>query len=243
MTKTPIALALVLASTLTACNKAPAPAPQELTLETNEQRISYGMAYRLGSGIEAEGIPLDLAAFNAGIRDATEGAEARITPEEVETAMRTFQSERAAQASGENSAQGDAFRAENANAEGVETTASGLQYKVLTAGDGPLPGPTDVVNVHYRGTLVDGTEFDSSYSRGEPTSFGLNQVIPGWSEGLQLMPVGSKYQFVIPPELGYGAGGAGGVIGPNATLVFEVELLNIESAAQDAADETAKSES
>jgi FKBP-type peptidyl-prolyl cis-trans isomerase len=109
------------------------------------------------------------------------------------------------------------------------TTASGLQYEVLTAGTGPKPGAEDTVEVHYRGTLVDGTEFDSSYSRGESVTFGVGQVIPGWTEALQLMPKGSKWKLAIPPELAYGAGGAGQVIGPNAALVFEVELIAIPS--------------
>ena len=117
---------------------------------------------------------------------------------------------------------------ENKAKSGVETTDSGLQYQVLEQGDGAKPSATDTVTVHYRGTLIDGTEFDSSYSRNQPTTFALNQVIPGWTEGVQMMPVGSKYRFVIPPELAYGPRGAGNVIGPNATLVFEVELLEIK---------------
>ncbi len=122
-----------------------------------------------------------------------------------------------------------AFLAQNKAKEGVTTTASGLQYEVLTAGTGPKPSAEDTVEVHYRGTLVDGTEFDSSYSRGETVTFGVGQVIPGWTEALQLMPKGSKWKLVIPPELAYGAGGAGQVIGPNAALVFEVELIGIPS--------------
>ena len=125
-----------------------------------------------------------------------------------------------------NKAEADAFLAENAGKEGVVTTASGLQYKVLEAAEGPTPAATDTVTVHYRGTLLDGTEFDGSYSRNEPISFALDRVIPGWSEGVQLMPVGSKYEFYISPELGYGEAG-GGPIPPNSALIFEVELLSI----------------
>jgi FKBP-type peptidyl-prolyl cis-trans isomerase len=124
---------------------------------------------------------------------------------------------------------GASYLAENARKEGVMVTDSGLQYSVMTQGDGAKPLATDQVTVHYRGTLIDGTEFDSSYSRGEPASFGLNQVIPGWTEGVQLMNVGSKYLFVIPSELGYGERGAGGAIGPHETLIFEVELIEIKS--------------
>lgn len=123
---------------------------------------------------------------------------------------------------------GEKFLAENAKKEGVITTASGLQYKVLHQGDGPKPKATDSVNVHYRGTLIDGTEFDSSYKRNAPISFPLNRVIPGWTEGVQLMPVGSKYEFYIPYHLAYGERGAGGAIPPFAALIFEVELLAIE---------------
>jgi FKBP-type peptidyl-prolyl cis-trans isomerase len=122
---------------------------------------------------------------------------------------------------------GEAFLQENAKKEGVKTTASGLQYEVLTEGTGKKPGPTDTVRVHYRGTLLDGTEFDSSYKRGEPISFRLNQVIPGWTEGLQLMSEGSTYRLFIPSNLAYGSRGAGGVIGPDETLIFEVELLAV----------------
>jgi FKBP-type peptidyl-prolyl cis-trans isomerase FkpA len=123
---------------------------------------------------------------------------------------------------------GEAFLRENATKEGITATPSGLQYEVLTPAEGPLPKATDTVRVHYRGTLLNGDEFDSSYKRGEPISFPLNRVIPGWTEGLQLMPVGSKYRLFIPSDLAYGPRGAGGLIGPNETLIFEVELLGIE---------------
>lgn len=123
---------------------------------------------------------------------------------------------------------GEAFLKQNATKEGVKTTASGLQYKVLTEGSGKSPKATDTVTVNYRGTLIDGTEFDSSYKRGEPISFPLNGVIPGWTEGVQLMKEGAKYQFTIPSKLAYGSRGAGGVIGPDETLIFEVELLKVK---------------
>jgi FKBP-type peptidyl-prolyl cis-trans isomerase FkpA len=123
---------------------------------------------------------------------------------------------------------GAQFLAENAKKEGVKVTPSGLQYKVITEGTGKSPAATDTVQVHYRGTLLDGTEFDSSYKRGNPATFGLNQVIPGWTEGVQLMKEGAKYQFVIPSKLAYGAAGAGGRIGPNETLIFEIELLKVQ---------------
>ena len=127
----------------------------------------------------------------------------------------------------ENSVAGDAYLAENGSREGVMTTESGLQYEVLRQGDGPMPGPEDQVQLHYRGTLIDGTEFDSSYERGEPAQFGVGGVIPGFSEALQLMSVGSHFRVVIPSEIGYGPQGTGGPIGPNATLIFEIELLEI----------------
>jgi FKBP-type peptidyl-prolyl cis-trans isomerase len=128
---------------------------------------------------------------------------------------------------GTNAAAGEAFLLENRMKEGVQVTESGLQYEVISAGEGPKPAATDRVRVHYRGTTLNGEEFDSSYSRGEPATFVLNQVIPGWTEGVQLMPVGSKYKFYIPSDLAYGPGGSRG-IEPNSTLIFEVELLGIE---------------
>src|SRR3989338_270904 len=142
--------------------------------------------------------------------------------------MKTKQAEHAKVLGGKNKKEGEAFLAENKKKEGVKTTASGLQYKVIKNGNGKKPKATDTVTVHYKGTLIDGTEFDSSYKRGEPTSFPVNQVIAGWTEALQLMNVGSKWQLFIPANLGYGDRGAGPQIGPNAAFIFEVELISLK---------------
>lgn len=229
-------LALLLAAlVVSACtNKEVEPAASEVALDSMEQRLNYGIAYEFGSRLKEDGFPLDADTFSLGLRHALEGTERLVSQEQVGEDMQAFQdvanakrAEEMVAIAEENAAMGSALLAENATAEGIVVTESGLQYKVLAAGDGPKPGPDDVVEVNYRGTLVDGTEFDSSYARNSPISFGVGQVIAGWTEGLQLMPVGSKYQFVIPPELAYGSEGAGPVIGPNSTLIFEVELLSI----------------
>ena len=234
-------LALVAVLGITACTQeqgsAPGSAetsPAEVSLETREQRLSYGIAYGLGQRLAMDGVPVDADAFNAGIKHALEGTDPLLTQEEIGAEMQAYQQEQQAAREAEmnasaevNAQQGAAFLAENANKEGVTVLESGLQYSVITMGDGPKPGPSDTVEVHYRGTLIDGTEFDSSYSRNSTVSFGVTQVIPGWTEALQLMPVGSKWNLYIPSELAYGPGGAGGAIGPNATLIFEVELISI----------------
>lgn len=214
-------------------------------LETSQQRLSYGIAFGLGQRMQADSVPMDVEAFTLGLRDALEGKEPRLTQEEIAAEMQAYQDKAQAEqmaaqaAAGEiNVAAAEVFLAENATQDGVVVTESGLQYTVVQAGEGALPGPDDTVEVHYRGTLIDGTEFDSSYSRGETVSFGVGQVIPGWTEGLQLMPVGSKYKLVIPSELAYGAGGAGAMIGPNAALVFDIELISI--AGQDAGQPAAE---
>lgn len=242
MKKYALPLALVSVVALQACNQksaapeAAAPAAQTagVSLETSEQRLSYGIAFSLGQRMLADGVPLDSAAFSAGLVDALESKEPRLSQEEIAAEMQAYQEKAMAEQQAAAAALGEAnlaasatFLEENAAREGVVVTESGLQYEILEAGDGATPGAGDTVEVHYRGTLVDGTEFDSSYSRGEPVSFGVGQVIPGWTEALQLMPVGSKWKLAIPADLAYGAGGAGQVIGPNSALVFEVELLSI----------------
>lgn len=207
---------------------------EAVSLDTTEKRLSYGIAYGLGQRLKQDGVPLDVAAFGAGIEDAFNGSEPLLTQEEIGAEMQAYQENQAkeqevqmGQAAEKNAGEGAAFLAANAEAEGVVVLESGLQYKVITAGEGPKPTAADTVEVHYRGTLIDGTEFDSSYARGSTVSFGVTQVIPGWTEALQLMPSGSKWQLFIPSDLAYGAGGAGGVIGPNATLIFDVELIQI----------------
>lgn len=208
----------------------------ELQLETPNQRLSYGVALGLGRNMANDGMSVDVDAFAAGLRDAMSGDPQRLTDEEIQQEMMAFQQRITEEREGMTQALAEAnalaattFLAENGSREGVMTTDSGLQYEVLTEGDGATPGPDDSVEVHYRGTLIDGTEFDSSYARGEPVTFGVGQVISGWTEALQLMQVGDKYKLFIPSELAYGAGGAGDRIGPNAALVFEVELLSIPS--------------
>ncbi|MAT91005.1 MAG: hypothetical protein CME59_00225 [Halioglobus sp.] len=258
MKKFALPLALVGAVVLQACNQQgtgggeaaqQTQAPSAPALDTPEQRLSYGIAYSLGQRMAAEGLPLDSDAFQLGVTDALAGAEARLTAEEMQAEMQAYQQqamakqqEAQAALAEANAAAAAAFLEQNAAREGVVTTESGLQYEVLEAGDGPMPGPEDTVEVHYRGTLVDGTEFDSSYNRGQPVTFGVGQVIPGWTEALQLMPVGSKWKLAIPSDLAYGSGGAGQVIGPDAALVFEVELLSIPSQAGTDAEEEAAAE-
>jgi FKBP-type peptidyl-prolyl cis-trans isomerase len=203
-------------------------------LETDAQKLGYIIGMDIGGSLKQQGAEIDLDSLFEAIRDTYNGDPLAMTPEEAATVRETFIAKRRAAAEAErdqlaaqNAAEGDKFLLDNRNKEGVQITDSGLQYKVIEMGDGARPAATDKVTVHYRGTLLNGEEFDSSYSRGEPVSFALNQVIPGWTEGVQLMPVGSKFMFFIPSDLAYGPSG-GGPIGPNATLIFEVELLGIE---------------
>ena len=203
-------------------------------LETEAQKLGYIIGMDIGASLKQQGTNLDLDSLYDAIKATYNDEPLAMTPEEAATIRESFIAERRAEAEAErneqvasNAVEGDKFLLENRTKEGVILTDSGLQYKVLEMGDGPRPTATDSVKVHYRGTLLNGEEFDSSYERGEPISFVLNKVIAGWTEGVQLMPVGSKFMFYIPPDLAYGPAG-GGPIGPNATLIFQVELLDIE---------------
>ena len=203
-------------------------------LETEAQKLGYIIGMDIGASLKQQGTDLDLDALIEAIRATYNDETLAMTPEEAASVRETFIAARRAEAEQQrdsmasiNATEGDKFLLENGVKEGVQVTDSGLQYKAVVIGDGAKPAASDKVTVHYRGTLLNGEEFDSSYSRNQPTSFQLDQVIPGWTEGMQLMPVGSKFMFYIPPNLAYGANG-GGPIGPNATLIFEVELLSID---------------
>lgn len=205
-------------------------------LTTNKQKASYAIGMNWGTGLHRQGIDVDSAALIQGMKDALAGGKTLLTEDEARTALMQLQKEMQekqqakAAAEGEaNKKEGDAFLAANKTKEGVVTLPSGLQYKILKEGNGPKPTASDSVVCNYKGTLINGTEFDSSYKRGEPATFPVTGVIKGWTEALQLMPVGSKWQLFIPPDLAYGPRGTpGGPIGPNATLIFEVELISIK---------------
>src|SRR2546421_7573339 len=217
--------ALALATSIVAQEK-------KTPLKDQKDKSSYAIGLNIGMNFNKQKIAINPDVFVAGVKDGLAGkpqmteAEVRETMTNLEKDMESKQKE----ASQKNASDGEKFLAENKKKEGVKTTASGLQYKVIKEGTGPQPKGTDTVTVNYRGTLIDGTEFDSSYKRGQPATFPLNAVIKGWTEGLQLMKVGSKYQIFIPASLGYGERGAGADIGPNSTLIFEVELMDTKAA-------------
>ncbi|MDX1497217.1 MAG: FKBP-type peptidyl-prolyl cis-trans isomerase, partial [Salinisphaeraceae bacterium] len=203
--------------------------------ESFEQKYSYALGKDIGGSLGQLPKDIDQQYLFQGVKDGLADEAGLMDDEEklavlneFRTQMQQAQMEKQQAAAGENQAKGEEFRKANAEKEGVKTTESGLQIEVLEEGKGESPNAEDTVTVHYTGTLIDGTEFDSSHKRGQPATFPLNGVIKGWTEGLQLMDVGGKYRLVIPPELAYGPSGAGGQIGPNATLVFEIDLLGIE---------------
>lgn len=226
----PTLLALSVAVAMTVAGAASAQNP----LQSDKQKLSYVVGTQIGGSLQQIKDEIELDLVIEALRESLDGKEPRLSQEQAMEVQRTFaermqakQAARMQELATSNKAEGEAFLAKNKSASGVKTTASGLQYQVITEGSGPKPAATDTVKVHYVGTLLDGTEFDSSVARGQPAQFALNAVIPGWTEALQLMPVGSKYVLWIPSELGYGDRGTPGPIGPNATLKFEVELLEI----------------
>lgn len=227
-------LCAAVATALVGCQ--PKVEKKELKLETDEQKVSYGIGLMEGKRFKQD-FNVDIEAFTAGLTSSVKDEKPLMTEEEVKTQIQEFGQKLMAKreadqkaAADKNKTASDTFLAENGKKDGVKTTASGLQYKVITEGKGAKPKADETVEVNYKGTLIDGTEFDSSYKRNQSVTFPVGGVIPGWTEALQLMPVGSKFELYIPSDLAYGPGGTGGVIGPNQALVFEVELLDIKKA-------------
>lgn len=248
-------LTAVMASVLalTACNSDGSASKAKAISEasTDVEKVGYSLGYLTGKSSKDEIPDLDIKAFEQGLKDGRatdEKAKPALTEEQMQKVLTDYQKKREEDMVKEieakaktNKEAGEKFLAENANKEGVVKTASGLQYKVITEGSGPKPKATDVVTVHYEGKLIDGKVFDSSYERGEPVQFPLNQVIKGWTEGVQLMSPGSKYEFFIPSDLAYGEAG-NPAIEPNSVLIFTVELLGEEAAKKASADAKAKTE-
>lgn len=203
-------------------------------LKTQSDSVSYSIGMNIGKSIARDSIKVDPEILAAGIQDAIAGKDMLLTEEQMGKVMMAFQQEMMAKQSARSAKQGESnktagekFLAENKTKPGVVTLPSGLQYQVIKEGTGPTPKATDNVTTNYRGTLIDGTEFDASEKHGGPAKFAVNQVIPGWTEALQLMKVGSKWRLFVPSNLAYGEQGAGGQIGPNATLIFDIELVSI----------------
>lgn len=219
---------------------APVTVMAETQLKTEEERLSYSLGLIMGQRLKQDVENLNVDIMAQAIKDLYAGSELKMSEAEVGQTMQAFQQKKVqeqqeaqAKRAADNLKKGEDFLTENGKKSEVKTTGSGLQYQVLTAGKGDKPQATDQVKVHYEGKLLSGQVFDSSYKRGEPVTFTLNQVIPGWQEGLQLMSKGSKWKLFIPAGLAYGPGGAGGAIGPNETLIFEVELLEINPKAEE----------
>ena len=229
---------LVLAVCIVLCSTGMVIAGETISLKEQKEKVSYSIGVSIGKSIKRDSIDVNPDLVAQGIKDVLAGGKTLLTDEEMVAAFTALQQDLAVKQAGarkalaeKNLKEGDQFLAENARKEGVVTQPSGLQYKVITEGTGKKAKPTDTVTVHYRGTMLDGTEFDSSYKRNEPATLPLQNVMPGWTEGVSLMKVGSKWQLFIPSKLAYGEEGAGEVIGPNAALIFEVELLDTKNVA------------
>jgi len=224
-----------LAALLSACNQQATANDETIKLDTQTNKASYSIGIQMGSQMAPIKDLLNQDAIMMGFKDIMSGTEPKLTLEEMQTVMQEFQKTIAEKQqakktamSASNDAEGEKFLSENKTKEGVITTESGLQYKVITAGTGATPKATDTVVTHYSGTLINGKVFDSSYKRNSPATFPVNGVIKGWTEALQLMKVGAKWQLFIPANLAYGERGAGANIGPNEALIFEIELLEIK---------------
>jgi FKBP-type peptidyl-prolyl cis-trans isomerase FklB len=215
------------------------PPAAPLALTTDKDKLSYALGMNVGRGLaqkmKSDSLDISNPIFLRAMKDALAGVKPLLTEDEekaqlekLDADLRSKQEAKMAMAGDVNKAKGDAFLAANKTKDGVITLPSGLQYKIISPGTGPKPSASDTVSANYRGTLIDGTEFDASAKHGGPQSFPVNQVIPGWTEALQLMPVGSKWQLYIPSDLAYGSRGAGGAIGPNSTLIFDIELVSIQ---------------
>ena len=213
-----------------------------MTLDTNQQQVSYIIGRDLARNFAQQGLELDIDTLAAALKEGLAGQPSRLSQEQMQAAMQQLQEQlgggeaedddddtQDSTTMNNNKAEGEAFLAENANKPGVTTLPSGLQYEVLTEGNGPKASPRSSVTTHYHGTLINGNVFDSSYQRGQPATFGVNQVIAGWTEALQLMPEGSKWRLYIPSDLAYGKRGAGRDIGPDSALIFDVELLKVNN--------------
>lgn len=231
--------AILFAAIVAAASVSVQSSAQDVELDTPEKRLSYTIGMDIGRSLAGQQMEMDIDVVIAALRASYAGEETLMTDEEVAAERQRFIEQRQQQMESQrteeasmNLEEGQAFLTANAAKEGVKVTESGLQYRVIEEGEGAQPVASDRVTVHYRGRLINGVEFDSSYARGEPTTFGLSQVIPGWTEGLQLMREGGKYEFFIPAELAYGERGAPGAIGPNSTLIFEVELIEVATAAE-----------
>jgi len=198
-------------------------AEDKTELKTQKDKLGYAIGLDLGKNLKQNSIDVDLAVVMQGVKDGLAGGKALLTEEQVKETFAAFQQERAEKTKKE----GEAFLAANKKKDGVITLASGLQYKIIKTGSGKTPKAIDSVTVNYRGTLIDGTEFDSTIKRGQPATFQVNGVIPGWTEALQLMREGAKWELFIPSNLAYGERGAGSTIGPNSVLIFEIELISV----------------
>lgn len=197
---------------------------------TFQEKVSYIIGRDMATNLKKQGIDIEAASFTQGLKDVLEGKPSSLSQSEVQQTMMQLQqemSQKQGASAAENQKEGEAFLAENKNKEGVQKLPSGLQYQILKEGTGKSPSATDQVTTHYHGTLIDGTVFDSSYERNQPATFPVNGVIAGWTEALQLMKEGAKWRLFIPSDLAYGSQGAGDVIGPNATLIFDVELISV----------------